>query len=297
MFFDLEAALEAPGDVPERTLVTLRRILPGALTAIVPNPAGLYPLACGPRPDRLGVRVPRLTGAIEPLSVVRRPVMQSSANLSGGADARRLEDVDAAVRAGVDVELDGGELPGSPSTVVDLTGYGASGEFRILREGAVAAPPRVARCRHRLRGARAGAARAAGLPHRRRRVVVHIRPRPPRSPRGDRGRRTGGAVGVPGWAVRRGRGNDRRGALGRGAGCGRRLQRPPPPARLGGRRGCARSRCADHVVGTGRRGAVGGLRVTHPELRPGGPDPPGGTRGAGGRGARAHRGSPGGDGV
>ena len=65
--------------------------------------------------------------------------MQSSANLSGGADARRLEDVDAAVRAGVDVELDGGELPGTPSTVVDLTGYGASGEFWILREGAVPA--------------------------------------------------------------------------------------------------------------------------------------------------------------
>ena len=139
MFFDLEAALDALGDVPERTLATLRRILPGALTAIVPNPAGLYPLACRPRPERLGVRVPRLTGAIEPLSVVRRPVMQSSANLSGGADARRLEDVDAAVRAGVDVELDGGELPGTPSTVVDLTGYGASGEFRILREGAVPA--------------------------------------------------------------------------------------------------------------------------------------------------------------
>jgi L-threonylcarbamoyladenylate synthase len=139
MFFGLEPALEALRDMPQGTLAALQRLLPGRLTAIVPNRAGLYPLACGPDPDRLGVRVPRLAGAIEPLAAVRRPVMQSSANLSGGADARRLEDVDPAVRAGVDLELDGGELPGIPSTVVDLTAYEAAGEYRILREGAVSA--------------------------------------------------------------------------------------------------------------------------------------------------------------
>jgi L-threonylcarbamoyladenylate synthase len=139
MFFDLDAALGALRDLPERTLAALQRMLPGGLTAIVPNLAGLYPLACGPDPARLGVRVPRLTGAIEPLAAIRTPVMQSSANRSGGADARRLEDVDPDVRAGVDVELDGGELPGTPSTVVDLSAYDASGEYRILREGAVQA--------------------------------------------------------------------------------------------------------------------------------------------------------------
>ena len=47
------------------------------------------------------------------------PVLQTSANPSGGPDPRRLEDVDAEIRAGVDLELDGGELPGTPSTVVD----------------------------------------------------------------------------------------------------------------------------------------------------------------------------------
>jgi L-threonylcarbamoyladenylate synthase len=40
---------------------------------------------------------------------------------------------------GVDMALDGGELPGTPSTVVDLSGYEATGDFRLLREGAVAA--------------------------------------------------------------------------------------------------------------------------------------------------------------
>jgi L-threonylcarbamoyladenylate synthase len=65
-------------------------------------------------------------------------VLQSSANLSGGAEARRLEDVDPRVRAGVDVELDAGELPGTPSTVVDLTSLEDDGGFEVLREGALA---------------------------------------------------------------------------------------------------------------------------------------------------------------
>jgi L-threonylcarbamoyladenylate synthase len=43
--------------------------------------------------------------------------------------------VDPALRAAVDLEIDGGELPGTPSTVVDLSGE----EPRILREGAVPA--------------------------------------------------------------------------------------------------------------------------------------------------------------
>jgi L-threonylcarbamoyladenylate synthase len=70
---------------------------------------------------------------------MRWPVLQSSANLSGGADARRVEDVDESIRRGVDLVLDGGELPGTPSTVLDLTGYEDDGSYRIVREGAVPA--------------------------------------------------------------------------------------------------------------------------------------------------------------
>jgi L-threonylcarbamoyladenylate synthase len=64
-------------------------------------------------------------------------VLQSSANPSGGADARRLADVDPAIRSQVDLEIDGGELPGTPSSVVDLTAYEEEGEWRVLREGAL----------------------------------------------------------------------------------------------------------------------------------------------------------------
>jgi L-threonylcarbamoyladenylate synthase len=137
MFFNLELALAALPELEPRTRAALERLLPGAVTAVVPNPARRFPLACGPAGDRLGLRVPRLTGALEPLAHARWPVLQSSANPSGGHDARRLADVDPRIRAEVDVELDAGDLPGTPSTVVDLTRYEHSGAFSVLREGAI----------------------------------------------------------------------------------------------------------------------------------------------------------------
>lgn len=139
MFFDPEAAFAALEGLGPRTRRALAAMLPGPVTAVIPNPRRLYPLACGPAPDRLGIRIPGLGPGLEPLVAIRRPVLQSSANPSGGADPRRLADVDPAVRSGADAELDGGDLPGTPSTVVELTAYEADGEYRVLREGAVPA--------------------------------------------------------------------------------------------------------------------------------------------------------------
>jgi L-threonylcarbamoyladenylate synthase len=81
--------------------------------------------------------VPDFRGELAPLAGMSWPVLQSSANPSGGADARRLDDVDERIRRGVDLQLDGGELPGTPSTVVDLTSYEADRSYEVLREGAV----------------------------------------------------------------------------------------------------------------------------------------------------------------
>lgn len=133
MFFDRDRALSAlAADLGPRTRAAMERLLPGPVTLILPNPRGLYPLAGGG--DRLGLRVP----AIEALRAIDFPLLQSSANPSGGADPRRLDDVDPAIRTGADAELDGGELPGTPSTVVDLTVY-EHGSYEVLREGAVSA--------------------------------------------------------------------------------------------------------------------------------------------------------------
>jgi L-threonylcarbamoyladenylate synthase len=137
MFFQLDAALAALPELGERTRAAVERLLPGALTLVLPNPARRYPLACGPEPERLGLRVPQLDGALAPLSSVRWPVLQSSANRAGEPDARRVAEIDERVRAGVDLVLDAGELPGTPSTVIDLSGYECDSEWRLLREGAV----------------------------------------------------------------------------------------------------------------------------------------------------------------
>jgi L-threonylcarbamoyladenylate synthase len=137
MFFDLELALAALPELGPRTRAAVERLLPGAVTLVLPNPARRYPLACGPVPERIGLRVPALGGALAPLAAARWPVLQSSANRSGEPDARRIEDVDDRVRAAVDLQLDGGDLPGTPSSVVDLGSYEETGEWRLLREGAV----------------------------------------------------------------------------------------------------------------------------------------------------------------
>ncbi len=137
MFFGLDLALAALPELGSRTREAAERLLPGALTLLLPNPARRFPLACGPEPERLGVRVPLLEGELAPLAAVGWPVLQSSANRSGGADAARLADVDEQLRMGVDMILDGGELPGTPSTVVDLTSYEEDSSWEVLREGAV----------------------------------------------------------------------------------------------------------------------------------------------------------------
>ncbi len=136
MFFDLELAFAALPELGGRTRELLARLLPGAVTALLPNPLGRYPLACGPDLATLGLRVPALD---TPLTAMRWPVLQSSANRAGGPDARRLEDVPEAIRRDADLVLDGGELPGTPSTVLDLRRYEEDGEWAVIREGAVPA--------------------------------------------------------------------------------------------------------------------------------------------------------------
>jgi L-threonylcarbamoyladenylate synthase len=136
MFFRLELALAALPELPGRTRAAVEQLLPGGLTLLLPNPARRFPLACADAPEVLGVRVPALTGALAPLAEVSWPVLQSSANLSGAPEARSLDEIDPSIKDGVDLVLDGGELPGTPSTVVDLTRF-EDGEFDVLRDGAV----------------------------------------------------------------------------------------------------------------------------------------------------------------
>ncbi len=133
MFFDLELALAALPELGERTRQALCDLFPGALTLLLPNPLERFPLACGADLSTLGLRVPRAAR----LAGVRWPVLQSSANRAGGPDPRRLEDVPEFLRRSADLVMDGGELSGTPSTVVDLRQYEDGGEWAVVRPGAV----------------------------------------------------------------------------------------------------------------------------------------------------------------
>jgi L-threonylcarbamoyladenylate synthase len=132
---DIEALFEC---VPElRSLVepVVRALLPGALTLILPNPARRFRWLTGARPDTIGVRVPELPESAKAIVQKAGALAATSANLAGGSDPKRLEDVPEEIRGSAAVVVDGGELPGIPSTVVDLTGP----EPQILREGVVPA--------------------------------------------------------------------------------------------------------------------------------------------------------------
>jgi L-threonylcarbamoyladenylate synthase len=137
MFFALEPALSTMSELRDAERAVLTALLPGPVTLLLPNPRRRFGPACGPAPATLGLRVPRLPARLAALRSIGRAVMQSSANLSGETDARRLTDVPESIRAGADLVLDGGELPGTPSTVIDLRDYQASHEWHVVREGAV----------------------------------------------------------------------------------------------------------------------------------------------------------------
>lgn len=136
MWFDRDAALAGLTELGPRTRTAVEALTPGGVTLLVPNPRGRFPLAAGPAGEggALGVRIP----AVPQLQAVPLVVLQSSANHTGGADARAMSDVPADIRANADLVIDAGELPGTPSTVIDLQRYEDTGEWSILREGAVA---------------------------------------------------------------------------------------------------------------------------------------------------------------
>ncbi|MFM9128133.1 MAG: Sua5/YciO/YrdC/YwlC family protein, partial [Solirubrobacterales bacterium] len=85
MFFSLERALESLPEIGPRTHQALSALLPGAVLALLPNPAARFPLACGPDTGTLGVRVPRLGPQTAALEGMRWPILQTSTFTSPGS--------------------------------------------------------------------------------------------------------------------------------------------------------------------------------------------------------------------
>ena len=131
----LDVLLECVPELRGRSATIAGALLPGPYTLVLPNPARRFPWLTGSRPETIGVRVPAVVGPGADVLARVGVLVATSANLPGGPDPRRLEDVPEELRARVDAVVDGGELPGTPSTVLDLTGD----EPSVVREGAVPA--------------------------------------------------------------------------------------------------------------------------------------------------------------
>jgi L-threonylcarbamoyladenylate synthase len=132
---DVDVLLDCVPELRGRAGVIARALLPGPYTLILPNPARRFRWLTGDRPDTIGVRVPDLVG--DAAAVLRQvsAVAATSANEPGGPDPRRVDEIPESIRADCAAILDVGELPGTPSTVLDLT----DAEPVVVRVGAVPA--------------------------------------------------------------------------------------------------------------------------------------------------------------
>jgi L-threonylcarbamoyladenylate synthase len=138
---DLEAILDAVPELLGRAAVLARALLPGPYTLVLPNPGRRFRWLTGTTPDAIGIRVPELPPAARAVLQRVGVVAATSANLHGGRDPARVEEIPDEIRSAVHAVVDVGPLPGTPSTVIDLTGS----EPQVLREGAVAADEARAR--------------------------------------------------------------------------------------------------------------------------------------------------------
>jgi L-threonylcarbamoyladenylate synthase len=137
----VEKLFELVPELRGRADVALSAFLPGPFTLILPNPAQRFRWLTGTAPETIGVRVPELKRGARVVLDRVGALAATSANRPGEPDPRRLEEVPEEIRAACAAAIDGGELPGVPSTVVDLTGP----EPRVVREGAVPAAEALGR--------------------------------------------------------------------------------------------------------------------------------------------------------
>ena len=132
MYFAPLAMRELFSSMGERARAVAGELLPGPVTLVIANPGHRYPLACRQDPGRLGIRL------IEaPLAGARTPVFQTSANRSGEPPPSSFEELCPMLLDAADLAIDGGELTGEPSTVVDIAELDSGGDWSVIREGAI----------------------------------------------------------------------------------------------------------------------------------------------------------------
>ena len=125
-------------ELPEGVGALAERYWPGPLTLVLRRSPDL-PLRLTAGGDTVAARVPAHPVPRELARLLRRPITGTSANVSGAADPRSLDELRLQVGGRVDCLITVGPAPaGTASTIVDLSGVDLSGETpRLIREGAI----------------------------------------------------------------------------------------------------------------------------------------------------------------
>lgn len=120
-------------EVPPSAQALMERHWPGPLTLVLLARPGLHPRLVSD-PGKVGLRLSPHPVAGALARALGRAITATSANPAGAPAPARVEDIDPAIAAGVDIILDAGPCAGGPaSTVVDCT----SDPPEVLRPGAV----------------------------------------------------------------------------------------------------------------------------------------------------------------
>jgi len=139
--YSLDFLLECVPELRGRDATIARALLPGPFTLVLRNSARRFPWLTGDRPDAIGVRVPDVAGDAADFLEEAGAVAATSANLHGGLDPHTVDEVPEEILSAVAAVVDGGELPGVASTVIDFTGP----DPKVIREGAVPAAEAIDR--------------------------------------------------------------------------------------------------------------------------------------------------------
>ncbi len=127
------ADLQQVAKMTELARPLIKRFLPGALTLVMKRAVEVPRWLAG-EDDKIAVRIPNHPLTLSLIQGVGKPIVGTSANLSGLPSPVTAKEVQRQIGNEVDFILDGGRCPGGvESTVVDVTAHSPV----VLREGAI----------------------------------------------------------------------------------------------------------------------------------------------------------------
>jgi L-threonylcarbamoyladenylate synthase len=118
-------------EVNDRTLSTLERIWPAPVSVVLPCVReDIAYLHRGT--ESLALRMPDQPKLLSVLQAIG-PLASTSANHAGKSPARTIEEAQSYFGNDIDFYVEGGVLPGDPSTIIS---FDMDGKLQVLREGA-----------------------------------------------------------------------------------------------------------------------------------------------------------------